>query len=194
MLVIYLSMLNGQEDKNKFELLYEKYRKLMFYIDNQILNDEYLAEDAVHQTFIEILKNLDKIDDVFCHKTKNFIVIMVRNTAINMYNRRKRNSVVPFDEAQCCIGHEALEAAEGIERLVQLIINLPVIYKDVLTLKYVHGFSNPEIASLLGISEATVRKRLERARRKLNEAIEKEGESDVNQSNRRDDKRSRYEG
>lgn len=51
MLVIYLSMLNGQEDKNKFELLYEKYRKLMFYIANNILNDEYLAEDAVHQTF-----------------------------------------------------------------------------------------------------------------------------------------------
>jgi len=36
MLVIYLSMLNDQEDKNKFELLYEKYRKLMFYIANEI--------------------------------------------------------------------------------------------------------------------------------------------------------------
>ncbi|MDK2986830.1 MAG: polymerase sigma-70 factor, subfamily [Clostridia bacterium] len=176
MLVIYLSMLNGQEDKNKFELLYEKYRKLMFYIANNILNDEYLAEDAVHQTFIKILKNLDKIDDVFCHKTKSFIVIMVRNTAINMYNRRKRSSVVPFDEAQWCIDREALEAAEGMEMLIQLIINLPVIYKDVLTLKYVHGFSNVEIASLLGISEAAVRKRLERARRKLNEAIKEEGE------------------
>jgi len=140
MLVIYLSMLNGQEDKNKFELLYEKYRKLMFYIANNILNDEYLAEDAVHQTFIEILKNLDKIDDVFCHKTKNFIVIMVRNTAINMYNRRKRNSVVPFDEAQCCIGHEALEAAEGIERLE--FKGLPAVY-----------YSNQGVQNLLWYDE-----------------------------------------
>ena len=30
MLPIYLAMLDGEEDKNKFELLYVTYRKLMF--------------------------------------------------------------------------------------------------------------------------------------------------------------------
>ena len=132
-------MLNGQEDKNKFELLYEKYRKLMFYIANNILNDEYLAEDAVHQTFIKI-KNLDKIDDVSCHKTKSFIVIMVRNTAINMYNRRKRTSVIPFDKTQCCISHEILEAAEGMERLE--FKGLPAVY-----------YSNQGVQNLLWYDE-----------------------------------------
>ena len=45
-------MIDKPEDKNKFEQLYMKYRRQMFYIANQILKDEYLAEDAVHSTLL----------------------------------------------------------------------------------------------------------------------------------------------
>jgi DNA-directed RNA polymerase specialized sigma24 family protein len=55
MLIFFLSMLETDENKNKFTLLYEKYRKLMFYVANQILKDKYLSEDAVEQTFVRIL-------------------------------------------------------------------------------------------------------------------------------------------
>ena len=37
-----------------------KYRRLMFYIANQILKDEYMGEDAVHSTFLKLIDNLDK--------------------------------------------------------------------------------------------------------------------------------------
>jgi len=47
-LVFYLSVIDTEEDKTKFELIYEQYGKLMFYIANQILKDQFLAEDAVH--------------------------------------------------------------------------------------------------------------------------------------------------
>ncbi|WP_252891873.1 hypothetical protein [Thermoclostridium stercorarium] len=40
MLPIYLAILDGEKDKNRFELLYVTYRKLMFYVANRILNDE----------------------------------------------------------------------------------------------------------------------------------------------------------
>jgi len=96
MIAIYLSIIDSEQDKNKFEILYTTYRKLMFYVANRILKDQYLAEDAVHQAFIKIIENLDKIEDVHCHKTKSYIVIIVRNNAINMYNRRKRNTTIPL--------------------------------------------------------------------------------------------------
>lgn len=48
MLPIYLAMLDGDDEKSKFESLYLTYRKLMFHVANGILNDEGLAEDAVH--------------------------------------------------------------------------------------------------------------------------------------------------
>lgn len=75
-MLIYLSMIETEEDKSKFVQLYETYKNLMFYVSNRILNDEYLAEDAVHQTFIKIIENLDKIKEVRCHKTKSYIVTM----------------------------------------------------------------------------------------------------------------------
>lgn len=174
MMFIYLSMIETEEDKNKFVLLYEKYRKLMFYVANQILKDEYLAEDAVHHTFIKIIENLDKISEIDCHKTKSYIVIMVRNCSINLYNQRKRHPWVSFDSEIEIESDETFQIEED-DALVKAIANLPEIYNAVLTLKYVQEFSNSEIAETLDISEPTVRKRLERAKSKVQEALEKEG-------------------
>ncbi len=178
MLPIYLAMLDGDEEKSKFESLYFTYRKLMFHVANGILNDEGLAEDAVHQAFLKVLENFDKVGDISCHKTRSYVVIIVRNAAINMYNSRKRHSAVPIEEAAFCIAEEKLERTDDLDSLAEAVLKLPVIYKDALKLKYVQGFSNSEIARMLDISEAAVRKRLERARRMLEEILGREGNSD----------------
>lgn len=52
MMIYYMSMIDAEENKTKFELIYEKYHKLMFYIANQILKDNSLAEDAVHDSLL----------------------------------------------------------------------------------------------------------------------------------------------
>jgi len=146
MLPIYLAVINAEQDKNKFEILYTTYRKLMFYIANRILNDEYLAEDAVHQAFLKVIENLDKIEDVNCHKTRSYIVTIVRNNAINMYNRRKRNTTIPLEQMEFCISDETFNRSEDLDYLTKAVMKLPVIYKEILTLKYVQECSNAEIA------------------------------------------------
>lgn len=175
-MLIYLSMIETEEDKNKFILLYEKYRKLMFYIANQVLKDDYLSEDVVHQTFIKIIENLDKFSEVDCHKTKSYIVIMVRNCAINLYNQRKNHPTISLEDEVDLMDDQAFEIDE-LDIISQAITKLPIIYKDILSLKYVQEFSNEDIAESLGISEATVRKRLERAKYKVQQIL-KETEND----------------
>jgi RNA polymerase sigma-70 factor (ECF subfamily) len=174
MLPIYLSMLDGDDEKSKFESLYLTYRKLMFHVANGILNDEGLAEDAVHQAFLKILENFDKVGEISCHKTRSYVVIIVRNAAINMYNRRKRHPAVPIEEAAFCAAGEKLERTDDLDSLAKAVLKLPAIYKDALKLKNVQEFSNAEIAGMLGISETAVRKRLERARRMLEEILRRE--------------------
>ena len=61
--------------KSKFEELYYQYRKLMHWRAKQILNDDMLAEDAVHEAFIKIIRHMNKISEVKCNKTKCFVVI-----------------------------------------------------------------------------------------------------------------------
>ena len=177
-MLIYLSMIETEEDKNKFTRLYEKYRKLMFYVANQILKDEYLAEDAVHHTFIKIIENLDNISEIDCHKTKSYIVTMVRNHSINLYNQRKNHSMVSLNTEIDIEANETSEIEED-DAIVKAVANLPEIYNTVLTLKYVQEFSNAEIAETLDISEPAVRKRLERAKSKVQETLEKEENGNV---------------
>ena len=77
---------------SRFEELYITYRKLMFYVAKGILGNDQDAEDAVHDAFLAIAKNFDKISTDDRHKTKAFVVIVVENKAINIYHHKKRRS------------------------------------------------------------------------------------------------------
>lgn len=179
MLSFYLSIIDTNEQKSKFEQIYHQYRNLMFYIANQILHDESLAEDAVQDAFLKIIENLSKIDEVDCHKTKSYIVIIVRNHSINLYHQRKRKQNIPlFEVEHTLFGEDTPPDFDELGDLSKAVLQLPVTDRDLITLKYVHEFTNPEIAQALGLKEATVRKRLERAKQKILILLEKEESND----------------
>lgn len=167
MLVFYLSMIETEKEKSKFAQLYELYRNPMYIMAQGILRDEQLAEDAVHNAFIKIMRYLETIDEDECHKTKNLIVMIIRSTAIDLYRKRKRQSTVRLDEAEMIEVHSEMDAQTDLDSLKETIKALPDKQRDVLELKFFYHYTNAEIAKLLSISEETVRKRLERARGKL---------------------------
>lgn len=170
-MLIYLAMCGTDADSSKFELLYQNYKASMFKIANAILKDAYLAEDAVHQSFIKIIKNLHKIDDVFSNKTRALIVIIVRNTAIDIYRRRKRNYAFSLEEMASepiddnMTPPEFVISEESFELMKTNISNMPQKYS-----------SNAEIAQLLNISNENVRHRLHRAKKMLIERMREEGD------------------
>ena len=53
-MIIYLQTIDDPEDSAKFEQLYEHYRSYMLKIANKILENEFDAEDAVHNAFVSI--------------------------------------------------------------------------------------------------------------------------------------------
>lgn len=177
--------LKNDAEENKFEQLYLAYRQVMYYAANSILKDPAAAEDAVQQAFMRILNHMDKISEVNCPQTKSFVVIIVRNVAINLYNSRKKQLALSLDELAEWTPDEAaspsdeLESKEGSLHLAQLMARLPDGYRSVLLLKYDNGYSTAEIASMLELTEENVKKRLQRARKKLQEILEREGVSRI---------------
>lgn len=177
MLFLYLSLFETEEDKSKFEKLYYDYRALMKYIAFDILKDEQLAEDAVHNAFIKLTNYLDKIDDSDCHKTKSFIVIVIKSVAKDMYRKRKKEIEFSINESNSyCVSNDFSLSSFDVENIVSKIESLPEIYRDILILKYLQEFDNKKIADILNIKSTTVRKRLERAKIMLAELLEKDGE------------------
>jgi len=124
MFPVCMALLYDKKDKNKIELLYVSYRKLMFHVANCILCDEWLAEDAVHQTFLRIIENFNKLGEFSCHKTKSYIVTMARNIAINFYNQRKRNTTIPLENVEYCIKTEPIS-----DTVLECILVLAHLYK-----------------------------------------------------------------
>ena len=81
-----------QENKSKFEMLYDQYRSLMFYVADCILHNTQDAEDAVHNAFVYLAENLNKISDPVCPKTKSYIVTIVESKAIDIYRKKTASS------------------------------------------------------------------------------------------------------
>jgi len=177
MLNLYLSLLDTDEEKEKFEKLYYKYRKLMKHIAYDILKDPHLAEDAVHNAFLKLTKYLEKIEEIDCHKTKSFIVIVIKSVSKDMYRFRKKHVTETLeDNVDYPVSQNNPLSSYEMEIVTKKIDTLPDIYREVLLLRYFHHYGDKEIAKLLDIKDATVRKRLERARGILAKKLLDEGE------------------
>lgn len=170
MLYMYMSLIEDDNDKNKFEILYKKYRDMMYYKAYDILKDSYLAEDAVHDSFLGIAKIINKIE-IDSYKTKALFLTITKNRAIDLYRKRKIRNHVDLEE----IDHYK-SSSQDDNTLKFLIKALPDIYRDILELKYYHGYTYEEISKLLHINPNTVGVRLYRAKKMLEEELNDKGE------------------
>lgn len=161
-MMFYLEMIPDAEDKSKFEKIYEEYRGLMYHVAYQILSNEFDSEDAVHNAFVKVAENIEKVDGV-CPKTKGYVVTIVENKSIDMKRESARHQKVEFNEETVGIHVDYT----GSFDVAVCLARLPARDREVLTLKYRHGFTNKEIAKTMNVTEGALRKMLQRARERL---------------------------
>ena len=169
-MMIYLQMIDTPGDRSKFEFLYMEYRGLMFHVANKILHNEQDAEDTVHQAFLKVAENIEKIGDPKCPKTQGYIVTIAENKAIDLYRRRQKRQVVELSDD--LPGVTAIY--EGENTLAACILKLPARYREVILLRYYQGYSVKEVAAILGLSLSAASKLNQRAKNRLRELYEKE--------------------
>ena len=170
-MLVYLQMIETQEDKAKFEVLYEEYKGLMYHIAHQILRNEQDAEDAVHNAFVTIAENIQKIDAPVCPKTKSYIVTIIESRAIDLYRHKQRHPWVSLEELPVGIQAEYT----GSDGIAKCIGKLPARYRHVLVLKHQLGFTNRETARVLKLTEVNVSKLDQRAKARLRALCQEEG-------------------
>ena len=175
--------IENEEDRNLVEEIYIKYERHMYYIALKILNDKFDAQDCVHETIAKIIDYLDK------YKTakqqgylEKLISIACRNCALNMYDKKKRrrkhelSTSISDSESESYGINDIPDDSAWVDKIVisehnykllkELVGKLDLKYRDLITLRSM-GFSNSQIANLLGISVELVRKRMSRARKEI---------------------------
>ncbi len=169
-MLVYLQRMDDPQDKAKLEQFYQLYRGYMLQIANSILHNKQDAEDAVHEAFLSIAKNIKKFSDPSCPKTRSCIVIIVERKALDIYRKRKKYAEEAWTEATVFNRSESRE-----DILTDCINRLPDRDREAILLRYSHGYRINEIAKILGISYAAAAKLVERAKEKLDQLCREEG-------------------
>lgn len=176
-MLMYLTLIDTEEEQSKFEKLYHRYKKMMMRAAYNILGEVSLAEDATHEAFIRIANNMYKVGEVESIRTRNFIFTIVRNAAKTIrVNERKcvemyEKLEVPPDED---VELEVLKKL-SLENVVRLLDELPDIYKEIAILYWLEDYTVAEVAKFLNVSPNTIKKRISRGRKIISKKLMERG-------------------
>lgn len=168
-------------DVNSFEILIERYKKIIYNTAFRMMGSREEAEDVSQEAFIRIYNSLAKYNPEY--KFTTWALKVTTNLCLDNLRKRK-GETVPIDEGfELSDGRDTPEEEyirKENQRLVQNAINkLPGKYKEFLVLFHQRNLSYQEIMDITGESLTIVKNRLYRARQMLKQEllnVEKERE------------------
>ncbi|MHC4817108.1 MAG: RNA polymerase sigma factor, partial [Planctomycetota bacterium] len=132
----------------------------------KLLRDRARADDVVQETWLVALRSAKSPSEV----RRGWLAGIVRNLARRVRRddeRRARREFVAAREDHTRATDELFTDAAVRRRMAQLVLGLPDHYKDVILLRFYDGLTPLSIAQRLGVSDSTVRTRLQRGLQRL---------------------------
>ena len=167
MIAMYMSFIDSEDDREKFEIIYHEYRKRMVSVAYSILHNSEDAEDAVHETFIRIAKNMKAIDDPRSKKTSAYVITAAKN-------KRACEHIFTGDIGNLTDERffEKMSLTESYKEIVNAVELLNETYRDVMYYHFVCDMKIKDIADLLGEKPSAVQQKLIRGKKKLLEILD----------------------
>ena len=162
------------------------YQQQVYNLAYRILGDPASAADAAQDAFISAFQNIGRFRG---GSFKSYLLRIVSNRCYDELRRHKRRPATSFEDfgevdedanpALINGGERPEEYTERQEmaRVIQAgIETLPASQRITLALSDVQGLSYQEIADVTGVSLGTVKSRLARARGKMRDYLQDQGE------------------
>lgn len=167
-MLVYLLLIDSEEDRILFGDLYEEYRDQMMWKAKEMLSNHHDAEDAVHNAFVGIASSMDAFHTV--ENVPSYMLMCVENAAKKILE--KRYGIFINDELEIaeCPVEELLEE----NRVVQCINELSKNDREILKLHDLYGLNLHQCAKKLNITESAARQRHARAVKRLAEKCKEE--------------------
>ena len=175
----------SDDERDFINKLFLEMNVKMYNISCNIVKNKFDAEEALAQTFLKIIENIDRISKLPCPQIEPYCVIIVKNESFNIIRKRKKlvhvENVDYFDhgDKNYNIEEEYLKTVNK-EKLLTCINKLSDEEKNLLHLRFVNEMKFKDISKLLGITEEAAKKRGQRILRKLRSYY---GEGDKNVQN-----------
>lgn len=160
-------------DRTAQKKLYDSLAAKMFAICLRYMGQRDAAEDVLQEGFITLFSRLD------CYSGEGSFEGWARKIFVNtaLMELRKKDALKMSEDLETAwnVSSDGVSQVQsvGYRELLKLIASLPPGYRTVFNLSVIEGYSHKEIAQTLGITEATSRSQLQRARVMLQEKIKK---------------------
>ncbi len=166
-----------------FEAIYDRFKDYIYRVAFFVLRNQQEAEDAVQETFLDLLKALPNYD---IHGTARFETWLYRVTVnrSRMRLRRKTPPSAEWDDVEERLERlpvpdkmqpeELYVERDRLRSLWRAVDSLPESHRIAVLLRYQQNLSYAEIADVLGINLGTVRSRLFNAHAKLKQVMQQD--------------------
>ena len=161
------------KDKNFYAEIIRRYEKKLLRYALYLFNDEQLAADAVQEALIKAYVNLHSFD--VKKKFSSWLYRIVHNQAINLIRKNKQHSWIE-ENSELDSGidlEDDLIKKELKAHLHNCINQMPILYKEPLTLYFLEEKSYEEISDILRLPIGTVGTRINRAKHLVKKLCQK---------------------
>jgi RNA polymerase sigma-70 factor (ECF subfamily) len=163
-------------DTDAFGRLYDMYvdrvYKHIYYQVGNVMD----AEDLTQQVFFKAWQAIDKYKRT-ASPFVAWLMTISHNLVVDFYRTKKNKTYLEVEvtaDESTQNPEQVAEARFEQKQLRTAILQLPKDQQQVILLRFVEGFRNPEVASILGKSEGAIRVILHRALAMLRHFLEKE--------------------
>jgi RNA polymerase sigma factor (sigma-70 family) len=164
-------------ETRRFGELIDRYQRLVVHIVYRMTNDRQVSEDLTQEIFIKVYDSLAGFR--FDSKLSTWISRIAYNTCINYLRKEKPLSLEDLpenrDTGEWLVSpdrpDEFTEHNDQSRYIMELIKQLPAVYRAIVTMFHLQEMSYREIAEVVDMPEGTVKSYLFRARKILREHL-----------------------
>ena len=175
MIPLFILTIEDVSQRMFMEQLYLDHRSCMYRVAMGVLQHTQDSEDVIQAVFLTLCEKIPQLMRMSCYNLRSYIVISVRNAAIDLIRKRNRQPELLWgDETYLdtlldtpVAMETALFALMEQETLNQAILRLSKRDRVLLEMKYILGQKDADIAKVLGVTPDSVRPLLARVKNRL---------------------------
>ena len=164
-------------DRLAMQVLFARHHVRMYRFVLRLVRNEAAAEDLISEVFLDVWRQAGKFEGRAAVST--WMLSIARFKALSALRRRTEDQL--DEETAGAIEDEADDPEAALAKkdkgaaLRQCLSKLSAEHREIVDLVYYHEKSVAEVASIVGIPEATVKTRMFYARKKLSEFLKEQG-------------------
>jgi len=171
--------LETEQERKKLTEIYNDHKHAFFNVALKITKNHQIAEDAIHNTFEQLIKkNKDEMFSLSHDDFRRRYIIIVKNKAIDLMRRENIYSDAPIEDFGESLQSEEVPVdiqiinKEKYSVLKECIEALDDESKIVLQMKYVLNMSYKEISEAIKLTPAHINVKITRAKAKVRKMME----------------------